>query len=132
MISADLISRHPKTLATRVYPSDNFWSIRRRTEQLGENDCIDPSGQQKPHSIAQERRAAFNKYDAVAHRTALAGLPYHQHPVADRDEHGSDAWIARYRSIQLLNGCRLLIRRRLFQHIPVPQDVIDQHHSLRR
>ena len=82
--------------------------------------------------LPRKRRAAFNKYDAVAHRTALVDLPYHQYPVADRDEHGSDAWIARYRSIQLLNGCRLLIRRRLFQHIAVPQNVIDQDDSLLR
>ena len=33
---------------------------------------------------------------------------------------------------QFLNGCRLLIRRRLFQHIPVLQNVIDEHHSMRR
>ena len=57
---------------------------------------------------------------------------HHQDPIADRDEHGGNARIPQHRSIQILNGRRLLFRRRLFQHIPVPQDVIDQKHPLRR
>src|SRR6185503_43585 len=71
----------------------------------------------------------------ISTRTAslrLRFLPYHEHSVPNCDEHGGDARIARYCSIQFLNGRRLFIRRRVFHYITIPQDVVDQDGALRR
>ena len=70
----------------------------------------------------------FHEPDALQ----LCSPPYHQYSIPNRDEHGGDPGIARYRSIQFLNSRGLLVRRRLFQHIPVPQDVVDYNDALRR